>query len=175
MAAKRLSPVIRVSGLVIGVAVITIDQLTKQAAVDGLTGRDPVVLIEGVLQLRLAFNRGAAFSTATSMTELLTVLATVVSIALVFAIVRTTSTTWALSLGLLLGGAAGNLVDRLTREPGFGRGAVVDFLEFPGFPVFNIADSAIVVAAVAIVVINFRGVPFRPPRTPGASPASDAP
>lgn len=157
---QPLSPLIRSCGLVVAAAIIAVDQLTKYLAESRLSGRDPVTVIDGVLQLRLAYNRGAAFSTAASMTEVLTVLSTVVSIVLVVAILRTRSTSWALALGILLGGAVGNLVDRLTRDPGFARGAVVDFLELPRWPVFNVADIAIVTAAILILLINLRGIPF---------------
>jgi signal peptidase II len=71
---------------------------------------------------------------------------------------RLGSTGWAVSLGLLLGGATGNLVDRIFRAPGPGRGAVVDFIDFRVWPVFNLADSAIVVGGLLAVVLSMRGV-----------------
>lgn len=129
---------------------------------------DPVEFIDGVLRFRLTFNTGAAFSTGQGMTEWLTVLAATVSLVLLVAIARSWSLRWGLALGLLLGGAGGNLVDRLTREPGFGQGAVVDFLEFLwvpviDFPVFNIADMGISIAAVSIVLLTIAQVPYREP------------
>jgi signal peptidase II len=155
----------RVLGLLVGVIVVVVDQIAKREALAALSD-GPVTVIDGVLGFRLTFNTGAAFSTATTMTEVLTVLATVVSVIVIVAIVRAHSTSWALVLGLLLGGAAGNLVDRLVREPGFGRGAVVDYVElrFVTFPVFNIADISITLAAVSIVLMTMRGVPYRADR-----------
>ncbi len=71
---------------------------------------------------------------------------------------RLASLGWAISLGLVLGGATGNLTDRLLRSPGFLQGHVVDFLEFPNFPVFNVADSAIVCGGALLVVLTLRGI-----------------
>jgi signal peptidase II len=103
-------------------------------------------------------NSGAAFSFA----EGATIVFTAVAVAVVVVIARTArrlgSSSWALSLGLLLGGALGNLVDRVFRSPGPGRGAVVDFLDFRVWPVFNLADSAIVVGGLLAVLLSFRGL-----------------
>lgn len=158
----------RVVGLAVGILVVVADQIAKHQALATL--RDgSITVIDGVLRLTLTFNTGAAFSTATTMTELLTVLATVVSVVVVVAILRSMSWAWSIVLGLLLGGAAGNLVDRLVREPGFGRGAVVDYIQlrFVDFPVFNIADISITVAALLIVLLTLRGLPYRPDRSIG--------
>src|SRR5699024_6396277 len=106
----------------------------------------------------LVRNPGAAFSMATGMTWVLTVVALVVVIGIIRYGRRLTSMWWALGLGLVLGGALGNLVDRLFRAPGPLRGYVVDFLSFGGFPVFNLADSAITVGAVLLVVLTVFGV-----------------
>lgn len=137
-----------------------LDQATKALAVAHLSGREPVPVVDGLLQLRLLYNPGAAFSFATGLTWLLTVVAVVVVVVVVRMSRRTGSVAWALALGLLLAGATGNLTDRLLREPGFARGHVVDFIEWPGFPVFNVADAAITCAAVLIVVLSLRGVPL---------------
>ena len=80
---------------------------------------------------------------------------------------RLRSTPWAVALGLVLGGAVGNLVDRIFRAPGLGRGHVVDFLELPHWPVFNLADSAIVTAAVLMVLLSARGLSYDGTRTHG--------
>lgn len=137
-----------------------LDQVTKALAVANLTGSDPVPVVDGVLQLRLLYNPGAAFSFATGMTWLLTVVAVVVVVVVVRMSRRTGSLAWALALGLLLAGATGNLTDRLFRDPGFARGHVVDFIEWPGFPVFNVADAAITCAAALIVLLSLRGIPL---------------
>jgi signal peptidase II len=162
------------AGYGVAVAWVVADQVSKRAAVVALA-EDPVDIVDGVLRLRLAFNTGAAFSTGQNMTEALSVLAAVATTVLLVAIARSWSLRWAIALGLLLGGAAGNLVDRLVRPPGFGQGAVVDFLEFTwvDFPVFNIADVGITVGAVSIVLLTLARVPYRedPGESPGPPPA----
>ncbi|GAA2037313.1 signal peptidase II [Pseudokineococcus marinus] len=144
-----------------------LDQLTKALAVSRLTEGEPVELVPGVLDLYLLYNPGAAFSLATGLTWVLTLVAVGVVVAVALMARRLGSRAWAYALGLLLGGALGNLTDRLLREPGFGTGHVVDFLRLPRWPVFNLADSAIVVAAVLVVVLSFRGVGVDGRREPG--------
>lgn len=153
--------------------VLGLDQVTKALAVAHLTGSDPVPLVDGVLQLRLLYNPGAAFSFATGMTWLLTLVAVVVVVVVVRMSRRTGSLVWAVALGLLLAGATGNLSDRLFRDPGFARGHVVDFIEWPGFPVFNVADAAITCAAALIVVLSLRGVPLDGGPRPAPAGAAD--
>jgi signal peptidase II len=92
------------------------------------------------------------------MTWLLTIVVTVVVVFIIRAIGRLGSRGWAVALGLLLGGAVGNLVDRLVREPGFARGHVVDFIDYAGFFVGNVADIAVVSAAVLIALLSLRGI-----------------
>jgi signal peptidase II len=147
----------------VALIVIGVDQGTKYLAVRDLTPGVPVGVISGVLQLRLIRNSGAAFSVATGQTWLLTIIAATVSVVIVRISRRLESIRWALALGLLLGGALGNLSDRLFREPGFGRGHVVDFIEylkfpFMDFPVFNVADSCVVTAAILIALLGFLGI-----------------
>lgn len=152
---RRLLPVL----LSVSLAVLTLDLLTKLLAVRELTDREPVELAGGILTLRLVRNSGAAFGMAQGLTVVLTALALVVVAVILRMASRLRSTWWAVALGLVLGGALGNLVDRLFRAPGPGRGHVVDFLELPSWPVFNLADSAIVCAAVLMVLLSARGVP----------------
>jgi signal peptidase II len=142
----------------LAVVVYALDQLTKWLAVRHLSAAEPVQVLGDFLQLRLLYNSGAAFSIATGMTWILTILAAVVVVVIVRISTRLGSRGWALALGLLLGGALGNLTDRLLRDPAFGRGHVVDFLELPKWPVFNVADSSICVAAVCVVVLSLRGI-----------------
>ena len=144
--------------VVVAVLAYGLDVVTKLVAVAALSDRAPIELAGGLLTLRLTSNPGAAFSLATDLTVALSLVSIVVVVAVVWVARRVGSRLWALSLGLLLGGAAGNLTDRLLRDPGPLRGHVVDFLELPNWPVFNVADSAIVVAAVLIVVQSIRGV-----------------
>jgi signal peptidase II len=166
----------RLLTMLVGVAltVIATDQLTKVWAVAELSGRGRVDLIGDLLGLRLTRNSGAAFSLATNATWALTLVAVVVVVVIVRMTRRIGSRAWALTLGLLLGGAVGNLIDRLLRQPGFARGHVVDFLELPHWPVFNVADSCIVVSAVLIGWLGLRGIGLDGRRT-GPEPAEAAP
>jgi signal peptidase II len=154
----------------VAAAVLVLDVLTKLLAVRELDGRDPIELLGGLLTLRLVRNPGAAFG----MAQGLTVVLTAIAVGVVFFILRMArrlhSGWWAVALGLVLGGAVGNLVDRLFRAPGPGRGHVVDFLELPRWPVFNLADSAIVVAGVLMVLLSARGVPHDAPRDGAENP-----
>jgi signal peptidase II len=145
------------------IVVIGLDQTTKYLVVRDLTDNVPVTVIDGWLQLRLIRNAGAAFSMATGSTWIFTVVAIAVAVVIVRISRRLGSVGWAVALGLLLGGALGNLTDRLFRAPGVGVGHVVDFIEylrfpFMQFPVFNVADSCIVTAAGLIAVLGLRGV-----------------
>ncbi len=104
------------------------------------------------------YNSGAALSIASGMTWVFTVAAVGVSVVIIRVADRLGSRGWALALGLLLGGAVGNLVDRLVRPPGIGTGHVVDFLAYGGWFIGNVADIAIVVAAVLIVLLTLLGI-----------------
>ena len=143
---------------VIAALVLLADQTSKWAAVEQLAGRGRVDVIDGVLWLHLTRNAGAAFSMATGATWLLTVVALVVVVAIIRISRKLGSRGWAVALGLLLGGALGNLGDRLFRAPSFFHGHVIDFLEFPHWPIFNLADSSIVTAAVLIALLSVRGI-----------------
>jgi signal peptidase II len=134
------------------------DQLTKAWAVVALPPDQPRPLIGTVLQLNLIRNPGAAFSIGTGYTWVLTLVACSVVAVIVATSRRLGSLGWAWALGLLLGGSVGNLTDRMVRPPGPGRGHVVDFLQLPHWPIFNIADSAVVSAAVLIGLLALRGV-----------------
>jgi signal peptidase II len=142
----------------VAVPVYLADQLTKAWASANLQPDQPRALVGSVLQLNLTRNSGAAFSIGTGATWILTAIACSVVVFVVVTARRLGSRGWALALGLLLGGSLGNLTDRMFRAPGPGRGQVVDFLQLPHYPIFNIADSAIVSAAVLIAVMAFRGV-----------------
>ena len=152
----------------VALAAWSLDVGTKVVAVQTLTARDPVEVVPGVLDLTLTRNAGAAFSLGTSMTAVLTVVALVVVVVVLRLAVRIRSRAWALALGLLLGGALGNLTDRMLRAPGPFRGHVVDFLRLPNWPVFNLADSWIVVAAVLIGLQSLRGIGLDGSRQPTA-------
>ncbi len=145
--------------LAVAAGVLALDALTKLLAVRELSDREPISLLGGALTLRLVRNPGAAFGMAQGLTVVLTGVALVVVVVILRMARRLRSGWWAVALGLVLGGALGNLTDRLLRAPGPGRGHVVDFLELPRWPVFNLADSAIVVAGVLMVLLAARGVP----------------
>ncbi len=136
---------------------LAIDQATKVLAVDALSDGSVVTVLGDVLSLRLIRNAGAAFSLGESSTWLFTVAAVVVVVVVLRSSRRLGSRAWALTLGLLLGGAAGNLTDRLLREPGPGRGHVVDFIDYNGWFVGNVADVLIVGAAAAVAVLGLMG------------------
>jgi signal peptidase II len=138
--------------------VLVCDVISKVIVVAKLSDRAPVRVINHVLTLTLTRNPGAAFSIGPGIT----VVFTAVAVGVVVVIVRTArslaSKGWATALGLLLGGALGNLVDRIFRSPAPFRGHVVDWIQLPHWPVFNLADSAIVVGGVLAVLLSIRGV-----------------
>jgi signal peptidase II len=146
--------------VVISVAlfVLALDVATKVTVVDTLSHRRPIRLLGGLLTLRLLRNSGAAFSVGTSMTIVFTVIAAAVIIYILRTARKLKSLPWAITLGLLLGGATGNLADRIFRSPGLFRGDVVDWIELPHWPVFNLADSAIVCGGVLAVLLAARGI-----------------
>ncbi len=146
----------------LGCALVTIalDQGTKAWALAALTPGRPVDLVGDLLRLNLVRNPGAAFSLGDGFTWLLTAFAVAVSVYVWLLIRRTTSRGWATALGFILGGAFGNLLDRFLREPGPGRGHVVDFIDYRVF-VGNVADIAIVVAAVVMVLLALRSIPLQ--------------
>jgi signal peptidase II len=126
--------------------------------VSKLADRAPVTLIPHVLRLTLTRNAGAAFSVGGGATVLFTLVAVVVVVVILRTARSLASTGWAIALGLLLGGALGNLCDRLFRAPSAFRGHVVDWIEVPHWPVFNLADSAIVVGGLLAVLLALRGI-----------------
>jgi signal peptidase II len=139
-------------------AVLVVDQLTKWWALEALTVGERISLVGDLLGLSLVFNEGAALGIAGGYTWILTIVVVGVVVVIVRAMRRIGSVGWAVALGLLLGGALGNLLDRLFREPGFAKGEVVDMIAYYNFFVGNVADIAIVVAAGLIIVQSFRGV-----------------
>jgi lipoprotein signal peptidase len=144
--------------VLIALLTVAVDAATKALVVAHLEHREPIRLIGGFLTLEASRNSGAAFSFAQGATVLFTLIAVGVVVVIVRTLPRLQSRAWALTLGLLLGGAIGNLVDRLTRAPGIGRGAVVDFIHLPHFATFNVADSGITVGAVLAVLLSLRGI-----------------
>jgi signal peptidase II len=157
--AKGRRPQLRALLLVAGI-VLCLDLTSKIVAVRMLSNRTSVDLLDGFLTLRLTRNAGAAFSIGVGMTIVFTAVAVIVILAILRTARRLYSLPWAIALGGLLGGALGNLTDRIFRSPGVFRGHVVDFIELPNWPVFNLADSAIVGAGILMFVLAARGIPI---------------
>jgi signal peptidase II len=142
----------------VAVFVLAADIITKSLVVAHLRVGSPVHVIGTVLEFNLLRNSGAAFSIGTGDTIVFTAIALIVVIYIARTARDLRSTGWAITLGLLLGGACGNLVDRIFRAPGLFRGDVVDFVEVTRYwPVFNMADSAIVCGGILTVLLAVLG------------------
>lgn len=150
----------RLFGLLVVVAVLAYatDQLTKVVALDRLGDGESRSVIGDVIRLKLIGNPGAALSLGAGNTWVMTIIAVVVLIAIAFVARGLGSRAWAVALGALLGSALGNLTDRFVRPPGGGRGHVVDFIDYNGWFIGNVADIWIVAAAVLIVLLALRGI-----------------
>jgi signal peptidase II len=151
--------------LCVGIAaiVLIVDVVSKLLVVANLPlGHAPVRVLGGIIYLNQARNSGAAFSLGTGFTVILTLVALAVVVVIARTAGRLRSTGWAVALGLILGGALGNLADRLFRAPGFLRGHVVDWISLFGpydkyWPIFNLADSAIVCGAILAGLLALLG------------------
>ena len=137
------------------------DIATKSWAVAALSNGQPRQIVGSLLKFQYARNSGAAFSMATGSTWVFTLVAGFVALGIIVIAGRIKSRPWAVALGLLLGGSLGNLTDRIFRSPGQFRGLVVDWIELPHWPIFNIADSVIVIAACLIALLSIRGIGYR--------------
>jgi signal peptidase II len=148
--------------LLLGVAavVLALDIVTKVLAVKLLTPGQPVSIIGDTVTWTLVRNSGAAFSMATGYTWMLTLIATGVVVGIFWMGRRLVSPWWAIGLGMILGGATGNLVDRFFRSPGPLQGHVVDFLSVGWWPVFNVADPSVVGGAILLVTLSAMGYDF---------------
>ena len=139
-------------------AVWLLDFATKSWALNSLDSRNPVKVIGEFLQLTLIKNPGAAFSLAQGATIVFTLFAILVVASIAYYSTKITSFGWSIVLGLALGGILGNLTDRIFRAPGFFTGHVIDWIQLPNWPVFNLADTAIVVAASIAVILSIRNI-----------------
>ena len=150
--------IIQIIVLGIAAALIFVDQLAKSIVI---ATQQPYVskpLIGDLVKIYLTYNDSAAFSIGFGITWVFTVLSAIAALALIWYSRKIISGSWAVLFGLALGGVVGNLIDRLTRAPGFGIGKVVDFIQVPfNFAIFNLADSAIVVVAIITVIRVLRG------------------
>lgn len=173
---RRLRLLVTVASIV-----LTLDVVTKVLAVELLTPNQPVSIIGDTVTWTLVRNPGAAFSMATGYTWVLTLIATTVVIGIIWMGRRLVSPWWALGLGMILGGALGNLVDRFFRWPGPLQGHVIDFLSIGWWPVFNVADPAVVGGAILLVVLSLFGYDFdtvgrrQPDDAPGEVDEADEP
>ena len=151
------------------VFVLVADVVSKAIVVARMPGHAPIRLLGGLLTITLTRNAGAAFSIGTSMTIVFTAIAVGVIVYILRTARNLRSIGWAITLGMLLGGAAGNLLDRIFRAPAPFQGHVVDWIELPHWPVFNLADSSIVCAGVLVALLALRGI-----RLDGTRPIPEA-
>ncbi|WP_132991539.1 signal peptidase II [Gordonia zhaorongruii] len=164
--------------LLAGVAVVVylLDLVTKTLAVARLDPADPTQVIGEFLTFKLIRNSGAAFSMATGYTWVLTIIALVIVIGIIRYAGKLASVGWTIGLGLVLGGALGNLTDRMFRSPRPLRGHVVDFIQVGDWwPTFNVADSAVVCGAVLLVLLTLLGYDYDGSRTGWAARDDEEP
>jgi signal peptidase II len=138
-----------------------LDQLTKWMVSSTMREGEVIPVLPPLLNWHFIRNSGAAFSIGENFTWFFTLVMTGVAVAILVQARKVGSIWWSIALGMLLGGALGNLTDRLFREPSFGMGHVVDFIALPNFAIFNVADSAVVGSVILICILTFKGVPFR--------------
>ena len=167
--ADRLRSGSIVMSLAIATVVVAVDQVTKDWALGRLSDGDVIPVI-WTLQFNLAFNTGMAFGRAQGFGPVIAVVATVVVVWLLLSLRRASSALSTVAIGSVVGGAVGNLVDRLFRADGILDGSVVDFIDFQWFPIFNVADIAINVGG-ALLVVGYL-VDLRRERTPSTETSS---
>ncbi|MFH7599370.1 signal peptidase II [Streptomyces racemochromogenes] len=144
--------------LVVAVLAYLLDLGSKMLVVARLEHQPPIEIVGDLLKFDAIRNPGAAFGFGEAFTIIFTLIAATVIVVIVRLARKLYSLPWAIALGLLLGGALGNLTDRIFRSPGVFRGAVVDFIAPAHFAVFNLADSAIVCGGILIVLLSFKGL-----------------
>ncbi|MFL1376899.1 MULTISPECIES: signal peptidase II [unclassified Nocardiopsis] len=144
--------------VLVALAAIGADLLTKEWVLATFREGERLDVIGEIVQFTLVYNTGAAFSMGTDHTWVFSTIAIIVVCTIAYLGLRVRSAWWAVTLGLMMGGAAGNLVDRIFRGAEPLHGAVVDFIKVMSFPVFNIADSCVVVGACLVVLLTFKGV-----------------
>jgi len=164
--AQKVSVSALIALVVVALAVYALDQGTKYLIVANLNENDQIEVLGTLLQFHFVKNSGAAFSLASGTTWIFSIAASAVTVFILYFARRIRSIGWAVLFGMLLGGTTGNLTDRLFREPGFGVGHVVDFVQVAGFPaIFNIADAFICASMVLFVILTIRGVHLDGSRT----------
>lgn len=166
---RRLWPLLLILA---GFAVLAygLDQVTKWWVTSTMTEGQVTQVLPPVLNWHYIRNSGAAFSIGENVTWLFSIVMAVVAVAIIIQARKLGSVWWSIALGMLLGGALGNLTDRLFRQPSFGMGHVVDFIALPNFAIFNVADSSVVGAVILICILTLKGIPLRgkPVSTVGA-------
>lgn len=150
---RRIAALLGVAALV-----YVLDLISKIIVVAKLEHEPPIEVIGTLLQFHAVRNPGAAFGMGAGLTVVFTAIMVTVIVVILRLARKLYSTPWAIALGLLLGGATGNLTDRVFRSPGVFQGEVVDFIAPAHFAVFNLADSAIVCGGILIVILSFRGL-----------------
>jgi signal peptidase II len=150
--------------ILVSTGVFGLDLATKNWAETYLRYQPDIKVIGDFLKLSYSTNSGAAFNFLTEATIVLATLKLVVAGLLVYLVRQITSLRWAIAMALLLGGVVGNLFDRVLRPPGVWRGEVIDWIELPNWPTFNIADSAIVIAGVSLALLATFNIPYRDDR-----------
>lgn len=148
-------------GFVAALAAVALDQLTKVWAEAVLVLGERHPLLADLLAIQLAYNPGAAFSLGAGATPVITIAAIAGSALAAWLTWRATSPLWAVGLGLILGGALGNVIDRLARAPGLGRGHVVDFIAYADWFIGNVADIFVFAGMVVCIALGLTGVPMR--------------
>lgn len=146
----RLAP----GSIAVAAAIVVVDQITKWWAVAELEDRN--IGLVWTLRLNLSYNTGAAFGMGRDMGPIIAVLAMVIVVGLLLSLRRSGSRTVDIAIGMIIGGAIGNLIDRFVRDPGWLRGGVVDFIDFQWFPVFNVADMGITIGGALLVLASWR-------------------
>lgn len=144
--------------IAVAAAVLVLDLATKTLALARLETGEPVNVLGSFIRFNLIANPGAAFSFGTGVTWLLTAVAIAIVVVLIRVGLRATSRAWVITFGMLIGGALGNIVDRMTRAPGPGQGHVVDFIDYNGYFIGNVADIAIVGGGLLVAILSLRGV-----------------
>ncbi|WP_340538709.1 signal peptidase II [Nocardioides sp. GXZ039] len=172
--APRTGRRFRLTFLAVALTAYVVDVVTKIVAVERLDGRPDVEVVGDLLQLTLVRNPGAAFSTGTNLTPVISVVAIIATCVVLWFARRVGTTLWAVALGFLFAGITGNLTDRMLRDPSPFHGHVIDFLKLPNWPVFNVADICINIAAALIIIQAIRGVRLDGTREDrGGEPADD--
>jgi len=156
---RNTAKLLRTLALILSATVVVfLDQLTKSLVIANLQPRVSYDFLGSVVRLFLTYNDSAAFSMGFGITWIFTIISSLAGLAIIWYGLRVRTMGWATLAGVALGGVSGNLIDRLTRAPGFPSGQVVDFIQVPfNFPIFNLADSAICIVAALVVIAVGRG------------------